>query len=382
MPIAILCMKLGPYHIARLRALSELPLSFVVIEVAGKEAVYHFWGESQESSFPVRTLFPGEELEAVPAAAQVRQLQAVLDELQPTALVIPGYDRPVLRAAIRWANRHQAPAILQSSTWELGATDFVRAKRRYWLKEKVKRYFIRRWFAAAMVAGEWQRAYAEKLGIAPQWIWRGYMTVDNDHFATGAAQVRQEEEKWRRVLGLPGAYFLWVGRMVPCKNLGGLLHAYSRYRQEGGTWGLVLVGEGPERAQWEDWARRAQLPEVVFTGAQPYEKLPRYYGLARCLILPSESEPWGGVVNEAMAAGLPVLVSRRCGCVPELVYPGINGWSFNPFVPSELTSLMHHVSERVDWKAAGEASRQIIAKFTPRHWALVLYDCLQRLGKV
>ncbi len=382
MPIAILCTKLGPYHHARLRALAELPLSFVVIEVASKEAVYNFWGEQQEVSFAVRTLFPGEEFEAVPAALQVRKLREALDELQPAALVIPGYDRPVLRAAIRWAHQHQAPAILQSSTWELGATDFVRAKRRYWLKEKVKRFFIRRWFAAAMVAGEWQRAYAEKLGIAPQWIWRGYMTVDNDHFAAGAQQVRQQEEKWRGELGLPEHYFLWVGRMVPCKNLPRLLQAYRRYRQEGGQWGLVLVGDGPERTSLEEWAQKARLPEIVFTGAQPYEKLPQYYGLARCLILPSESEPWGGVVNEAMAAGLPVLVSWRCGCVPELVYPGINGWSFNPFSLSELTSLMHHVSERVDWKRAGEASQKIIAKFTPRHWASALYDCLQRLGVV
>jgi glycosyltransferase involved in cell wall biosynthesis len=84
------------------------------------------------------------------------------------------------------------------------------------------------------------------------------------------------------------------------------------------------------------------------------------------------------VVNEAMACGLPILISRKCGCQPELCWRGLNGYDFDPLDVSELVGLMARVSGgELDLEAMGEASRQIIAPLTPDGWARVLLDCIE-----
>jgi glycosyltransferase involved in cell wall biosynthesis len=158
-----------------------------------------------------------------------------------------------------------------------------------------------------------------------------------------------------------------------------LLDAYAGYRKAAGrsAWGLVLVGSGHEEALLRDQAK--ELPEVVFAGFQQMDTLPVYYGLASCLVLPSVSESWGLVVNEAMAAGLPVLVSHHCGCVPELVKPGVNGYVFNPLDTGGLARLMGLMSSRsVDADKMGEASRRSVAVYTPETWAESIGDCIDR----
>jgi glycosyltransferase involved in cell wall biosynthesis len=100
------------------------------------------------------------------------------------------------------------------------------------------------------------------------------------------------------------------------------------------------------------------------------------YGLADALVLPSLSEPWGLVVNESLAAGTPVIVSQRCGCVPELVREPAAGFAFDPSDAAALARLMDRfaadgrLAERMR-PAAGRA----VADHTPERWA----ECLELL---
>ena len=76
--------------------------------------------------------------------------------------------------------------------------------------------------------------------------------------------------------------------------------------------------------------QRIGLEESIqFFGFQAYDSIPAWYARTACLILPSVSEPWGLVINEAMASGLPVIVSDRCGCADDLVEDGANGYIFS-----------------------------------------------------
>jgi 1,2-diacylglycerol 3-alpha-glucosyltransferase len=97
------------------------------------------------------------------------------------------------------------------------------------------------------------------------------------------------------------------------------------------------------------------------------------------LVLPSVSETWGLVVNEALAAGLPVLVSHRCGCVPELVRQGWNGYLCDPLDAGDMARWMAVLSSpAVDLEAMGTASRRIIDLYTPETWAHGLADCIEQ----
>src|SRR5262249_59830905 len=109
-----------------------------------------------------------------------------------------------------------------------------------------------------------------------------------------------------------------------------------RYRAAAGTaaWKLVLLGEGEQRAKLEGLRDALGLRnDVSMPGFKQYDELPAYYGLASAFVHTSTTEQWGLVVNEAMAAGLPVLVSERCGCGPDLVREGVNGFTFDPRQP-------------------------------------------------
>src|SRR5207248_5879043 len=104
-------------------------------------------------------------------------------------------------------------------------------------------------------------------------------------------------------------------------------------------WDLVLLGDGPLRETLNTQLSTLNLhSHVHLPGFKRYDELPVYYALAKAFVHASTTEQWGLVVNEAVASGLPVIVSERCGCVPELVNG--NGFTFDPFAEHELAELL------------------------------------------
>jgi glycosyltransferase involved in cell wall biosynthesis len=109
---------------------------------------------------------------------------------------------------------------------------------------------------------------------------------------------------------------------------------------------------------------------VYFYRHQASDDLPSFYGLAEAFVLPSESEEWGLVVNEAMACGVPVVVSSKCGCAPDLVRPGVNGFQFNYDNPEELAMRMIEIGSQPDLaRKMGRSSLEMISKWD---WTLFL----------
>jgi glycosyltransferase involved in cell wall biosynthesis len=126
-----------------------------------------------------------------------------------------------------------------------------------------------------------------------------------------------------------GPVYLYVGRLSPEKRLDILLKAFRRLRETVPSASLRIVGTGPQGGELLALARDLALGDsVVFAGAKSGVALTQEYLSATCLVLPSWSEPWGLVVNEALHYGCPVVVSHRCGCVPELVEDSPSGLVF------------------------------------------------------
>ncbi len=179
-------------------------------------------------------------------------------------------------------------------------------------------------------------------GVPAERVFYGVDVVDNDAWANWTQQCRASGNRTIRGAELPERYFLGVGRQVPIKNWPGLLRAYAAHRNAAadGPWDLVLVGDGPERNELESYVRQQGVPGVHFLPMLPPTELAIAYAHAGCVVLPSFNETWGLVVNEAMACGVPVLVSETCGCVETLVESGSTGWTFSPRSTSEMAAAL------------------------------------------
>ena len=195
------------------------------------------------------------------------------------------------------------------------------------------------------------------LGMPRERIFLGYDAVDNDYFTKGAATARIAEREARKRgelsevrirYALPARYFLASARLIEKKNLPRLIDAYARYRSlaRNEPWDLVLLGDGPLRPALCSQLHALGLDASVhLPGFIQYEELPVYYGLAETFVHASTTEQWGLVVNEAMASGLPVLVSNRCGCASDLVKEGENGIIFDPYKTDVIAWVMLGVAK-------------------------------------
>jgi glycosyltransferase involved in cell wall biosynthesis len=359
-PRLLLCfVNYGPYHRARLQACGP---EVVGLQLAAAQSEYA-WKTSADERLV--TVFAGR-LEEVRPGQWDALVSVVLDRLDPEACAVAGYGLPGMRAILSWCLRRRRPVVLMSDS---RAQD---EPRRAW-KEWIKRRLVQS-CAAGFVAGTPHAAYLESLGMDRKKIFTGYDVVDNGHFARGAAAARADAAATRMRHGLPENYFLACSRFVAKKNLFRLLEAYSSYRKShesapgkiGTAWPLVLLGDGALR---EEILRRLADLKIEKVAALPgfvsYEELPAFYGLGSAFVHAARREQWALVVNEAMAAGLPVLVSTDCGCAGDLIEPGVNGFTFDPENAGQLGALMEKMASlpAAERAALGEAGRQIIARW-------------------
>lgn len=365
--LAIIYNNFGPYHLARLDAVTRMAtkrgFEVVGLELASQENLYPWVIDGMSFRVEKITIFPQKAFEKIRPWYLAWGTWSMLRQLNPRAIAFGSNKQafPALLTALTWAWLHKRVAILMMDS------KYDDAPRKL-IKEWLKKQIISR-FDAALVGGTYSRHYAELLGIAPEQILLGSDVVDNHYFARQADAARKNAALIRQQHGLPENYFLYVGRFDEKKNVSRLLQAYGQYLKTlpmDQAWRLVLCGSGPLEDRLRQESRQLGLAQVIFAGFKQIDELPIYYGLARCLILHSLGDTWGLVANEAMAAGLPVLVSRACGCAPDLVQEGVNGYTYNPYDLEELARLMLEISSgRVDLAAMGEASRKIIA-----HWSL------------
>jgi 1,2-diacylglycerol 3-alpha-glucosyltransferase len=374
--VAIIYARFGPYHVARLKG-TQAVLSPEGWQVFGIEVVpddrFYAWekleGESEVRRIP---LLPGRAYEELSRAAIGKAVINALNAERPDVVVCPGWHYAESLAAARWCRRNRKIAILMS---ESGRHD----SQRWWWRELIKRLRLRL-FDAALVGGSVHAAYLVELGMSHDRIAFGHNVVDNVHFARGAEYAHSHASQIRRELGLPERYILASGRFVPDKNFSHLLQTYRRYQEENDDpLPLVICGDGLLQADLHALADTLYISQSIhWPGFVQYEVLPYYYGLADYFVIPSMIEPWGLVVNEAMASGLPILVSNRCGCAPDLVQEGVNGFTFDPTDVHQLAALLARMGElEGELPQLGQASRQIISHWGPDRFAQGLWQAIR-----
>jgi len=369
MHLVVLFHNIGGYHAARLRATHAACRAkgwdFTALQVIG-QTQEHPWGDLDDViTFPLETLLNRDQGESEDQHSLVRsRLLATLDQIQPDVMAIPGWGFVASRTALSWCRKHRVSTILMS---ESKADDEPRS----WWKERLKAWLYVRHYDAALVGSQLHADYAVSLGMSSHGVFRGYDVVDHDYFVTEAEQARCNPDATRQqhpqIPHRP--YFLAVTRFIPRKNVSRLIDAYRAYRQQvSDPWDLVLCGSGVESDHLRQQVQHLQLESwVKFPGFVPYTAIGHWYGLAEALIHPALQEQWGLVVNEACAAGLPIICSDTVGARYDLVHESENGLLFDPTSTNDLTRCLvtlHQINEsqRRQW---GEASRAIAAHHRP-----------------
>jgi glycosyltransferase involved in cell wall biosynthesis len=378
MILAVCFTNFGPYHLARLRALAARLRQegdcLIAYEVASSERTYPWLRRQETEPFDWITLFPDRVLESLSPSECARTMTRALDRDLPDVLGIVGYARPESMAAARWARRHGQTAILLS---ESQAID----RRRVWWKELVKARRVRL-FDAALVGGARHHDYLRTLGMPAHRIALGYNAVDNEYYRSSALAWRNSPEGPR---GLPEApFFLSVCRFVPEKNLLRLIEAFGLYRDQaapGKGWDLVLCGDGPEARSLDAAIAASDHAEAIHRpGFLQADALSRLFAFASAFVLPSLSEPWGLVVNEAASTALPLLVSERAGCVTALVPEpeGTTGARFDPLdiedITHKLTWMTQLTSE--ERQSMGQRAAEVVEEWGPDRFAQGMLEVL------
>jgi 1,2-diacylglycerol 3-alpha-glucosyltransferase len=378
--LAVSFTNFGPYHLARLRALALLLERsggrLIAYETASTERLYPWLRSWRAEPFEWITLFPDRVLETISRAACARAMHETLERDRPDALGVVGYWRSESMAMLRWAQRSGRPTILMS---ESQAIDHPRV----WWKEAIKRQRVRR-FSAGLVGGPRHRDYLVDLGLPRERIVLGYNAVDNDHYARRAEAARNISEGRRGLPVVP--YFLAVSRFASEKNLPRLIRAFAQYRKaarEGQSWELVLCGDGPAAAEVEAAIRDSGVEEAIHRpGFLQADDLSRWYGFASAFVHPSLMEPWGLVVNEAAACGLPLLVSERAGCIETLVPEpeGTTGARFDPRNGRDLADRLAWMAglPEAERLAMGRRAAEVVADWGPDRFARGTLDALER----
>ncbi len=308
--------------------------------------------------YPYRLLFD-RFTDEIGVVEKMRVLLAEVHRFRPDVINLTGYYDPAQLAVLVYAKLYRINVLMQI---ESTAVDQKRSGLLEWVKRRILGLCD-----GFFCFGTQSAQYLLDMGVAPNQILTRRNAVDNDTLANAYAHALPDRRVTQQAHALPTHNVVYVGRFALVKNLEALLTAFAQARQQTNAtdWGLILLGDGPLRNALQTQIDGLGLGGVVQCWpGQPWFRVPSVLALADVLVLPSLSEPWGLVVNEAMVCGMPVIVSDRCGCAVDLVQNGQNGYVFDPEQPAELTTaLVQFMTGKADVEAMGRVSRNLIAPY-------------------
>jgi len=228
-------------------------------------------------------------------------------------------------------------------------------KKRTFFKELTKKYMLK---IPKLVFsyGTMQQEYLAQLGVDKSKMRIRVQGTDTNKLVQIHELHKARKSEWP----YPKHTFLYAGRLSPEKNLKFLIEAFKEANLE--NWGLIIVGEGPQKEQLLNSSMQSE--NIYVTGGKDWNELIKYYTFSSVFVLPSTSEPWGIVVNEAMWCKKPVLVSSHCGCSKDLV-TNANGKLFDPLDKKDLIEqILWFSRNQENLDAMGEQSSKLILKYT------------------
>jgi glycosyltransferase involved in cell wall biosynthesis len=285
-------------------------------------------------------------------------LGAALESFAPDVVVICGWHSRFLVEAERACRRRGIPALVRGESNAL--------RRRAWWKRAIHRRYLKH-FAGALAIGRSNAQFLREAGVPEERIhWAPY-AVEETHLTGPLAGLREQRSALRRRFGVPdgAACFLFVGKLQPKKRLLDLLAAIGRLHGRRLDVHALIVGTGEEEPRARALVERERLP-ATFAGFLNQTEIAGAYVAADALVLPSdEGETWGLVVNEAMICGLPVVVSDRVGCGPDLVRDGETGFRYPCGDVEALAGVLAVLAEDPEGRVRrGQLAQRLVAHYS------------------
>lgn len=364
----------GPYHMDRLEAVGRRlghRYDVVGLEVGSKSHTYAWDSTGSGQNFRKLTLFPGQSKADIPSHRVYRALLRECRKTNARYVFLCHYEDPdVFALAVTMR-------LLGRKVINMNASKYDDKPRILW-RELVKSLFYAPYQAA--IGGSWRTVdYFRLLGLPKDRLFIGYDTLSLE-------RIRRLSGMEPAPGGVPFAdrHFTIVARFVPKKNLFRAVEAYDLYRVLAGEAArpLHLCGSGPLEAELRaEVARRGLERQVIFRGFLQEKGIAETLGSTLCLLLPSIEEQFGLVVNEALAMGVPTILSDQCGARDVLVRSGLNGHIVEPDNPEGLARYMLSVAgEEAEWRRLSLNGRPFEALADAGFFAEAVEKALVSLG--
>lgn len=292
------------------------------------------------------------------------------------AVSVFGWNKMLFWQAIWWGRRNGIPLILR------GESNLKHAQSWY-VKGAKKIVFplLFRQFKAFLAIGKLNAELYRHFGVPDEKIFSAPYCVDNNFFADRVAAAKGDATLLRNELGVGEntTVFLFMAKLIGRKRPLDLIRAHSMLgRADIHT---IIVGDGPLFDECAALVQKSGLNNSVhLVGFKNQTELPRYYAAADVLVLPSEYETWGLVVNEAMASGLPCIVSDSCGCAGDMIVYGETGYTYPC---GHITSLMKAMESlcgnHEKLRLMGESARAMSTKFDINRTVTAVKEALRGL---
>ena len=213
---------------------------------------------------------------------------------------------------------------------------------RTWWRELAK-HFLFRYVDGVKVTGPEAIHMTEKYGMHASRSHAVTQSINVAHYSQ-AREIQPEVRRERREqLGLSGCVFLYVGRLWKGKGLDYLFDAYKTVWSKQPNVSLLIVGDGVDEVRYRVMAQ--ELPNIVFAGFVQARDMPEYYALGDVLVFPTLGDPYGHVVGESMAAGLPVICTENAGEIRRRISDGEDGYIVPPTDSETLADRMLRLAQ-------------------------------------
>lgn len=234
----------------------------------------------------------------------------------------------------------------------------------FW-KQLFKRMMFKT-FDGFLTIGSMNREYYTAFGVPPEHIFFAPFCVNNATFSLSTEEHRIRRREYREILGLPedSVVVLYASKLSKRKRPGDLIKSFAKITSLFPDAWLIVAGSGEEEHSLRAMVGEFSVVHVRFIGFQNQSALPSLYAASDCFVLPSDEEPWGLVLNEVMAAGLPVIVSDEVGAVPDLVDGKGTGLIYKCGDIEALAAALEHLLQSATLRREmGEKARHLIREW-------------------